>query len=178
MKAHMKISYQAVLKIGAILICLFLIYKFGPLGKSANAASSALTGKCALISTHNFVGLESYCAANSGKCNDSMSSLALLDFDAGKYQLSATVIFNTSQSTASTTQFIKSGSFTNTPDKPFPGYHQLTLDTGEIHHCVLVNSANSLLCVTSVSGESLTNDGQAPSTIVHTPSQSAVCQKL
>ena len=174
----MKIRIQSILKIAAILICILLIYRAGTIGKPANAASAALTGKCALLSNHNFVGLEAYCNANSGQCNNSVNSLALLDFDAGQYKLSATVINNTSRSDAATTQFIKTGTFNVTPDKPFPGYHQLTLDTGEIHHCVPVNSSNTLLCLTSVSGESLTNDGESPSVIVHTPSQSAICQKL
>ena len=89
-----KFSINSALKITLAVGCIAAFAQFGFSPKNANATSSALTGKCALIANHNMAGFENYCAAHAGSCDNSVNALVLLNFDSGTYQYAATAIAN------------------------------------------------------------------------------------
>jgi hypothetical protein len=159
-----KLSINSAIKVFLTVGLLATAVKFGLNPKNANATSSALTGKCALLANHNMAGFESYCAANAGSCDNSVNALVLLNFDAGTYQYAATAISNPWTSTVSTSYHTAQGNFTVAADDPFTGFYKLTLDVGEEHILVPVNSGSTFLVTTKVSGQ--------------TPAQTGVCQKV
>jgi len=159
-----KININSVVKTTLAVGLLAAFAQFGFSPKNANATSSALTGKCALIANHNMAGFEAYCAAHAGSCDNSVNALVLLNFDTGSYQYAATAIANPWTSTVSTSYHTASGLFSVTTDNPYTGFYKITLDVGEEHILVPVNSGNTFLVTTKVSGQ--------------TPAQTGVCQKV
>ena len=159
-----KFSINSALKITLAVGCIAAFAQFGFSPKNANATSSALTGKCALIANHNMAGFENYCAAHAGSCDNSVNALVLLNFDSGTYQYAATAIANPWTSSVSTSYNKAQGTFTVVADNPYTGFYKLTLDAGEEHILVPVNSGNTYLVTTKVSGQ--------------TPAQTGVCQKV